>query len=465
MKNRLEYKMDRNPSYIILPVENQVRELDAKIFLAAVMAERGFPVIMGSRAFVHFIVEKVPRGVYMAKSMRRLSIKMFSILRQLGHEIVAWDEEGLVRWPDEEYWRWRLSPETMSMVSHLLAWGEDDARWLREYPGYSGAPIHITGNPRIDLLRPELRDFYKDKADHLRERFGRFVLINTNFSKVNHFFPHLSELKRAVRQRGDKEPESFDVGKGILKEKLFRSFLEMVPELCRRLNDFTVVVRPHPAENHAPYIQAAEGLKNLVVLNEDSVIPWIMASKLLIANGCTTMIEAAVLGTPTIAYQPVQDPRYDDDLPNAVSHRAFSLDQLLDLSADIMAGRLGPLPRDEQRRVLDRHLAALEGRFAAERMTDVLEEAGYLDGPPPPPGMASFLKGWWRNKLRTAAKKINMHRPGHRNNIKYHDHRFPGTSEQEIREKIDRLGTLLGGRFRGLEVSRLSRHIFSIRSM
>ena len=454
--------MKKQPSHIILPVENQVRELDAKILLAAVMAEQGFPVIMGSRAFIHFMVDKIPRGVYMAKSMRRLSIKMFRILRQLGHEIVAWDEEGLVRWPDEEYWRWRLSPETMAMVSHLLAWGEDDARWLREYPGYSGTPIHITGNPRIDLLRPELRNFYKEKADRLRERFGRFVLINTNFSKVNHFFPHLSELKKALEERGDTDPESFDVGKGRLKEQLFRHFLTMLPQLCSRLRDYTVVLRPHPAENHVPWLEAAEGHSNMVVLNEDSVIPWLMATELLIANGCTTMVEAAVLGTPTIAYQPVRDSRYDDDLPNAVSQRAFALGQLLDMASEIMAGRMGTLPQKEQRRVLDRHLAALEGRFSAERITDVLEEAGYLAGPPPAPGRTNFLKGWWRNRIRTFGKKINMHRPGHRNNIKYHDHRFPGTSVREITEKIERLGSLLGGRFQGLKVKKLGKHIFRV---
>ena len=188
--------MTAQPATIIMPVESQVRELDAKVLLSCLAAERGFPVVIGSRAFVHFMVDRIPRGVYLAKSMRTLSIRMFAILRRLGHEIVAWDEEGLVRWPDEEYYRWRLSPVTLAQVSHLLAWGEDDADVLRHYSGYPGTPIHITGNPRIDLLRPELRDFYREKADRLRQEYGDFVLINTNFSKVNHFFPHLSELKK-----------------------------------------------------------------------------------------------------------------------------------------------------------------------------------------------------------------------------------------------------------------------------
>ncbi|HDJ28283.1 MAG TPA: hypothetical protein ENF28_03435, partial [Proteobacteria bacterium] len=104
--------MIHKPSTIIIPVESQVRELDAKILLACAAAERGFPVIIGSRAFIHFQVGSLSRGVYLAKSMRTLSIRMFTILRDLGHEIVGWDEEGLVRWPDDEYYRWRLSPVT-----------------------------------------------------------------------------------------------------------------------------------------------------------------------------------------------------------------------------------------------------------------------------------------------------------------------------------------------------------------
>ncbi len=163
--------MNKSASTLIIPVESQVRELDAKLLLSCVAAERGFPVIMGSRAFIHFKVDAIKRGVYLAKSMRTLSIRMFDILRKLGHEIVAWDEEGLLREPDNEYYRWRLSPVTMGQVSHLIAWGADDARALRAYPGYHGAPIHVTGNPRIDLMRSELKQYYQPQVDDIRARF------------------------------------------------------------------------------------------------------------------------------------------------------------------------------------------------------------------------------------------------------------------------------------------------------
>ncbi len=454
--------MRGKPATIIMPVESQVRELDAKLLLTCLLAEKGFPVVIGSRAFIHFLVEKLPRGVYMAKSMRTLSVRMFTILRQLGHEIVAWDEEGLVRWPDEEYYRWRLSPVTLRLANRLLTWGEDDARVLRAYPGYPGTPIHITGNPRIDLLRPELRDFYRERAERLRRRFGDFVLINTNFSKVNHFFTHLSELKKPAEELAAGGIETFDAGKGLLKQRLFEHFLKMLPELCRVLPAHTVIVRPHPAENHAPWREVASRCPNLEVINEGSVTPWLMAARLLLANGCTTMIEAAVLGTPTLAYQPVRDPRYDDDLPNRVSRRAFTAADLCRQAAAIMAGEKEGVPESERRRILDPHLAALDGPLAAERIVSVLENAGYLAGPPPQTPLPSRLRGALHNKVRTLSKRINMRRPGHRNNLKYHAHRFPGVTAAELEAAIARFGELLDRDFSALRVFRLQTHIFKI---
>ncbi len=449
------------PATIIIPVESQVRELDAKILLAGAAAERGFPVVIGSRAFIHFRVDSLPRGVYLAKSMRTLSIRMFSILRDLGHEIVGWDEEGLVRWPDDEYYRWRLSPVTLKKLSHLLTWGADDARVLQNYPGYPGTPVHLTGNPRIDLLRPELRSFYREKAELLKQQYGDFILINTNFSKVNHFFSHLSELKKPALDLEAGGEETFDAGKGRLKQVLFEHFQKMLPALSQALPEHNIIVRPHPAENHRPWLKIAETFPNLKIINEDSVTPWLMAAKVLLANGCTTMIEAAVLGTPSVAYQPETGGRYDDDLPNEVSHRVYSLAELCPLVREIVQGEKGPLAESERRRILAPHITALNGKLSCDRMVDVLVEAGYLQKSPPAASIGSYLRGKLHNRVRTVSKKINMRRPGHRNNFAYHQHRFPGVTAAEIETRIKRLGALLG-RFDKLRVEQLSEYIFRI---
>ena len=47
--------------------------------------------------------------------------------------------------------------------------------------------IRISGNPRFDVLRPELRGLFDGDARALREKYGPYILVATNFSRYNHF--------------------------------------------------------------------------------------------------------------------------------------------------------------------------------------------------------------------------------------------------------------------------------------
>ena len=448
--------MTRQASTLIIPVENQSRELDAKLLLSCVAAERGFPVVLGSRFFIHLAAASLPRGVYLAKSMRSLSDRMFDILRKVGHEIVAWDEEALVRAPDTQYWERRLSPGTVRKVSAIIAWGSDDARTYREYPGYSGAPIHITGNPRVDMMRREVRSFYDEEVKSIRERFGRFVLINTNFGWNNHFVPDFAKINDVGRRK-----DEFMTNLFAHRSALFEHFKEMVPALSKALPEVTILVRPHPTESHVLWNEIARGLGNVAVVHEGNVIPWLMACEVLVHNSCTTAVEAYILDTPAIAYQPVRMKAFDDELPNRLSHPVSSSDELARTLRSILAGekRINEFP--SRRQQIERHVAALDGPLAAERLVDVLEQSGYASRLPPRPNASQYFRGWVHANARAVVKTINTRRPGHRNSIAYHAHRFPDVSVAELSRKVERLGRQLG-RFAKVRVRRHSRHIFKI---
>ena len=177
-------------AYLIIPVENQVRELDPKLLLACIAARRGFNVIIGSHREIDLRISSLPKGLYLNKSMTDRNLKMFRIMSNLGHEIVTWDEEALVHLPPETYYSRRLSPIAIRYVTHLFAWGEDNAELWRQYPDLPpNMPIHVTGNPRSDMLRPEMQPFYEPEAENLRRKHGPFILVNTNFNHVNAFYP------------------------------------------------------------------------------------------------------------------------------------------------------------------------------------------------------------------------------------------------------------------------------------
>ena len=356
-------KAPRRP--LIIPVEEQSRELDAKLLLASVAAERGFPVILGSRHEIHLQAARLPAGIYYAKSFRPISLRMFDILRGLGFEIVACDEEGLLPYPDEIYFERRVSPETLARISNIFAWGPDDAARFRRYPAFDGTAIHVTGNPRADLLRHELRGWYADDVKRLRDRFGTFVLINTNFGAVNH---RLSSL--AFENQTETRQSSADSYHALItrhKAELFSHFKTIVPELSRALPDVSIVVRPHPVENNQPWVDAAAGCSNVHVVHEGNVIPWLLAAKVLVQNNCTTAVEASVLGRPVVNYQPVRSERFDEPFCTSLSHCRFDFESLCETLRDILEGRLGALDGPEQRKLLESRFAGIDGAFCVGR--------------------------------------------------------------------------------------------------
>ena len=464
--------MGNSASTLIIPVENQVRELDAKILLACVAAERGFSVIIGSRAFVHFEVASVPRGVYLAKSMRSLSNSMFRILRLLGHEIVAWEEEALVHPPPDTYFTLRLSPTTIRNVSHVFAWGQENVDLLRQYPELpANMPIHITGNPRGDILRPEMRPYFDTEVERLRNLYGDFILINTNFTDVNPFIPNIGLFlpakgpggKPRLGQAGIGMSRQFAEGLWDHKQAILEDFQQLIPALEKAFPDLTIIVRPHPSENFKIYNDLAAQCERVKVTNEGNVIPWLLAAKTMVHNGCTTGLEAYVLGVPAISYLATFNEYYDYEfqgLPTKLSHQCFSFEELKRTLTQILAGELDVAEGEERKALIDYYLAAQNGRLACERIVDVLEESGYGKKQPPATPIGTYVQGWALTKLKAAVTNLNMRRPGP-NRLAYHNHRFPEISVAEIEQKVARFGQLLN-RFSTIRVEQHSKHLFRI---
>ena len=391
---------------LIIPVENQVREFDPKLLLAYVAAHRGFSAMIGSRWEIDNRIASFPRSVYLSKSMTARGGKMLKIMRKIGHEVVAWDEEALVHLPPETFFSRRISPTGIKHVSHLFAWGQDNAELWRQYPSLSSdTPIHITGNPRGDMLRPEMHDFYAQEIRELRKIYGNFILINTNFNHVNAFYPH-QNLFMPVRRSGE-EPRFGKAARGMSREfaeglrahkqALFNDFKNLIPPLSKAFPDSTLVVRPHPTENHEDYRKIASTCGRVCVTNEGNVVPWLLASKLLVHNGCTTGVEAFAMGVPAITYRKSANEYYDNGfyrLPNSLSHQCFNFEELRLTVEKILAGELSGPVDEKQQVILGRYLTAQDGALACERIVDVLEKMTNGRSEFPKPDLLDRFEGW-----------------------------------------------------------------------
>jgi surface carbohydrate biosynthesis protein len=458
---------------LLMPVENQVRELDSKLLFAYIAGRRGFSSVIGPRREMHIQIAAFPRSIYLAKSIPVHRNIIFKIMRKLGHEIVAWDEEALVHPQAETYYRKRVCPLGIKFVSHLFAWGEDNARLWQQYPELpAGVPIHVTGNPRGDLLRSEMRSFHEKDVEELRRAYGHFILINTNFNHVNAFSPDLN-LFRPAKKPGE-EPKLGRAAKGMSREyaeglrnhkkAIFQDFQRIIPALDKAFPQYTIVLRPHPTENQEIYRNIASQCERVRVSNEGNVVPWILASQAVIHNGCTTGVEAYVLGVSAISYRPTVNDYYDLGfyrLPNLLSYQCFDSEELQTTLEDILAGRLGPPNGDERNTVINQYLAALDGPLACERMVDVLEgivEGSYELSRPP---VGDRLAGRSMSAIRTLIKRCKEHIPGSHNRPEFQRHRYPKVSLEEIQARLLRFRQVLGDN-REVKVEQKSQHFFVI---
>ena len=455
----------------MIPIESQVRELDAKLLLACCAAERGFPVIVGSRAFVHFMAGATPRGVYLAKSMRSLSGSMFRLLRMLGHEIMAWEEEALVHPPASIYHSVHLAPQTISRVAHVFAWGRENLDLLKSYPHLpEQLPVHVSGNPRGDLLRSDLRGYFTDEARQLISRYGDFILVNTNFSAVN---PYIPEIGLFQPGNGNKPDRFGQMAKGMTREfaqgffrhkqATLKEFLTLIPQLEQAFPEVTIVVRPHPGEKFDIYHALAAKCRRVRVANAGNVIPWLLACKALVHNGCTTGLEAYLLRVPAIACLASMDELYDYDfqgLPNRLSHQAFSLAECERAIRGVLTCELGAAAGRERQELVDYYVSAQDGPLACERIVDVLEESGYLHDSPPASPFPEYVLARVLTRVKAALTQLYMRRPGP-NRAAYHDHRFPELGVADLESRVSRFANLLN-RFRNIRVKKHSRHIFRI---
>jgi hypothetical protein len=72
-------------------------------------------------------------------------------------------------------------------------------------------------------------------------------------------------------------------------------------EFSKSFPDRKMIIRPHPGENINTYYDMANGLKNILIIQDDrNALSWIKASNAVISSNCTTSVEAYLLNRISI---------------------------------------------------------------------------------------------------------------------------------------------------------------------
>lgn len=452
---------NRDKLLLFCPIETKAREMDAKILLACVAAERGHKVVVGNMGELRRMVEFLPRGVYLSKSVPEKMEKVFRRYKSLGYGVTSWCEEGLVFLSREDYMRKMVAPGTLRQADLFFAWGENQTRAITDGVPETKAKIRCVGNPRLDMLRAPYRNVYRDEADRLHAKYGNYILFNTNFSIVNSMLG-VEEAFRSFKERGKvrtSEEETRYWQHYEHKRVIFEGMKRLIKSVSQAQPDKQIIVRPHPSENHDTWREAAAELPNVEVVYEGAVIPWLMAADVLVHNGCTTAVEAYFLETPAIAFRPAVKEGYELELPNSISlpaKNAEEVDKMLGLASrkddEYTAWRQAAKDK------LKAHVSEPDGDYSCDRIVAELENYysnSPLDPELPVYRLARRLKRRAGVAMRTVAG-MNKTAKSEQQLIaeKYRRQKFPYVSTEEVENLIAKLQRE-SGRFDGVGATRV----------
>jgi len=444
--------------WLLLPIETKAREFDGKLLQAAVAAERGWNVALGDQNAMLHQLRWLPRGAYLDKSVSGNKVAHFRRLHALGHRITAWCEEGLI-YPDRDiYLRERVDRDALALTERFFCWGGVQHRDLLAKAPEADNRLIDTGNPRFDLLRPGLRELFRPEAERLRRRYGDFILVNTNFGRVNHglgegFHIHALETRGAIRSEADRK---LFLDRQAYVAEIYERFRAVLPALSRAFPDRRIVLRPHPSEDHDRWRADCRGLPNVDVVFEGAISPWLLAAAAMVHCNCTTGVEGFLLDRPVIAYRPVQHPVYDAPLPNAVSRPAWDMDELVGLAGAALAG--DALHSTEAQAAARSYIASYEGALAADRVAGALDELAVRPERHRPAAAARLAHAAWRaaQPAKALARRLLRGR-----DVAYTRRKFPGLAAAEVADGIARLSRLTG-RFDRVAVAPLAKDCYLV---
>lgn len=300
---------EHSTTRVVIPVEIKSRELYAKLFLAMILAEKDYEVYLGNK-IQHTALGRINPDVYFESGAVQQASRL-QRCKQNGVKTIILETEGAAFSGKEDFSE-LVDAETLEYTDCYCAWGEVAKQVVKSEA--SNTRVEVTGNPRFDLLQQPYRKIYNETAGRLKNRYGNFILFNSNFT--------LSNGEKTVKRKSKNWDKQDPVWKRLMRtlrkeSKIFPEMLRLISDTADKFENKNVIIRPHPSESKSFYQDIFYSHDNIHVEKQGEVRPWIKAADVVIHNSCTTGVTSVLLNTPTVAYVP--DGMEILSLPNRVS--------------------------------------------------------------------------------------------------------------------------------------------------
>ena len=316
---------------VLVPVETASRELNYKIILANKLANLGFVVYLGKKKEINYLVSKFKGYIYFDKGYHEgVTEPLHKLIKERGGKIISLDEEGGIDFNDNKIIKNRYSNFLFENANIIFFWGSDQLDSIKNSRALN-LNHYVTGHPRFDLLKREMHFLYEKDVEKIRRLHGDFLLINTNMGFGN----NIRGEKHIIQNYLSRFPDLYEM---IDLDKLkLQAYVKLIKRLSKSFNK-KIILRPHPEEKKAFYNNHFSSIPSVEVISHGSVIPWILASDIMIHPDCTTAIESSMLGREPISFLPPSlDNRLFTKEPVEVSTQFTNAQNLIDYIKSIEA--------------------------------------------------------------------------------------------------------------------------------
>lgn len=286
---------------ILLPLEIKVREFHSKIFLASkLLDETNFDVVIGEKNKVHNLF-KHNQGVYLLSKGGPRKRFRFDKKKYRNNFLGILDEEGPISNFDKNEKKSRLNNHILENIDDYFLWGSGDLRKNRLIFKNFKKKLNMFGHPKFDILKKNHIKFYQKEITSIKKKYKKFIFVSSSFPvdqimkqstfnkfRFDNFFFVMGKNKEAVKKNFNRYLD--------LERENYLSLIELLNKFASQNPQINIVFRPHPRQRlDLVKKRFDKNNKNIKIIYEDGITPWIAASELYLHGGCTSFLEAASL--------------------------------------------------------------------------------------------------------------------------------------------------------------------------
>jgi surface carbohydrate biosynthesis protein len=327
--------MENLNKIVYLPIEIKNREFYSKTILAAKLIQKNFKVVIGQQWFIYdqILKKNFPPGIFFQNSLNEIKYNQLKAFKELQFYNILLDEENysisfkhqdvfFIENTSRSYFYDWIDIHYCNTVNELNA--------LKKI-AKNKKNFVLTGNVRREFLE-KYSGILDSEAEKLKLKYGKFILINTNFGYINSIFEdYINKLldDNVISQKAIPEIKKFF----LFEEKNLQNLLIFLEIALKKFNNINFIIRPHASENIEKVREIYKNLlnyKNFIIDNSGSTHAFIKASLLLIHTSCTTGLEAVYLSKPAINFIPSYLKTYVVNILSfEVNKNVFSINDLV----------------------------------------------------------------------------------------------------------------------------------------